>query len=360
MEVQFTTAEIARICEVKGQRGATTEVIRGLSALGEAQPGDLAFLGNARYRAEVATSRASAILVPADFTGEPSADQVFLLVDNPSVALARVCARLEQQLWPKPAPGVHPSAVVAAGISVPPTATVGPHCIIEAGAQIGERVHLQARVYVGARAVVGDDAWLGPGVTLMAECRLGNRVRLHAGVVIGSDGFGYEFTGGRHEKIPQIGSVEVADDVEIGANSTLDRARFGRTVVGEGTKIDNLVQIGHNVRIGRHCVLCAQVGVSGSSSLDDYVVLGGKAGIAGHLRLGKGARVGGGAGVTTDIEPGAFVNGNPAIPLMLERRVAVLKQRLPSLFRRVELLEEAVRGGKKLPPDAADRNIAPA
>lgn len=359
MEVQYTTAEIEQICGVIAARGVTTQTIRGIAALAEAHAGDLSFLGNARYRAEVAKSGASAILVPADFTGEPAPDQTFLLVDNPSVALARLCARLEQRLWPQPPPGVHPSAAVADGAWVAPSASIGPHCVVEPGARVEERVHLQARAYVGARAVVGEGSWLGPGVTIMAECQVGKRARLHAGVVLGSDGFGYEFVGGRHDKVPQIGAVVLGDDVEIGANTTIDRARFGRTLVGDGTKIDNLVQIGHNVRIGRHCILCAQVGVSGSTLVEDYVVLGGQAGVAGHLRLGKGARIGGSAGVTTDIEPGALVNGNPAIPLMLERRIAVLKQRLPALFRRVESLEEQVAGGKKLSPGAVGRNMPP-
>jgi UDP-3-O-[3-hydroxymyristoyl] glucosamine N-acyltransferase len=225
---------------------------------------------------------------------------------------------------------------------------------------VGERVHLQAQVFVGRNAVVGDDSWFMPGVVLAAECEVGRRVRLHSGVVIGSDGFGYEFVRGRHEKVPQVGGVVVADDVEIGANSTVDRARFGRTIIGEGTKIDNLVQVAHNVRIGRHCVLCAQTGISGSTVLGDYVVLGGQAGLAGHLTLGKGAKVGGGAGVTTDVSAGGFVNGSPAIPYMLERRIAVLKQRLPDLFRRVDRIEEQLGETKKLPPgDSASKMPLP-
>ena len=177
------------------------------------------------------------------------------------------------------------------------------------------------------------------GVTVASECRLGQRVRLQPGVVIGSDGFGYEFVKGRHEKIPQVGTVEIGDDVEIGANSTLDRARFSRTVIGEGTKIDNLVQIAHNVTVGRHCLVCAQVGISGSTKVEDYVVFGGQAGIGGHITIGKGAKAGGQAGITTDVAPGAFVNGTPAVPFLLERRIAVLQQRLPELFRRVDALE---------------------
>ena len=179
-----------------------------------------------------------------------------------------------------------------------------------------------------------------PGCVIATTCSLGHRVRLQPGVVIGSDGFGYEFVQGRHEKLPQIGAVVIGDDVEIGANSTLDRARFSRTVVGDGTKIDNLVQVAHNVTIGRHCIICAQVGISGSSTLEDFVILGGQAGVGGHITLGKGSKGGGGAAITSHVPAGAFVNGYPAIPYMLERRLAVLKQRLPELFKRVEALEK--------------------
>ena len=343
MQVSFTPAEIAVLTQPKATRGASTALIRGLAALADAAPGDLSFLGNAKYKAEVATTRASVVLLPADFAGDPKPDQLFLLVENPSLALARVCARLEQSLWPKPAPGIHPSAVVAAGATIAPTATVGPLCVVESGAVVGERAHLQAQVFVGRSARVGADCWLMPGVIVAAECELGCRVRLQPGVVVGSDGFGYELVQGRHDKVPQVGHVLIGDDVEIGANSTLDRARFSRTVIGEGTKIDNLVQVAHNVVIGRHCLLCAQVGISGSTKLGDSVVLAGQAGLAGHLAIGQGAKIGGGAAVTQDVAAGAYVNGNPAIPFMLERRIAILKQRLPELFRRVDALEERLR-----------------
>src|ERR1043165_5160914 len=153
--------------------------------------------------------------------------------------------------------------------------------------------------------------------------------------VIGSDGFGYEFVKGRHEKVPQVGNVVVEDDVEIGANTTIDRARFSRTVIGEGTKIDNLVQIAHNVTIGKHCLLCSQAGISGSTKIEDYVVLGGQAGLGGHITIGKGAKAGGQAGITADVAPGSFVNGTPAVPYLLERKLAVLHPRLPDLFKRV-------------------------
>lgn len=347
MEVSFSAADIVTITQAKTSRGATTESIRGLAGLADAAPGDLSFLGNAKYKAEVASTRASIVLLPANYVGEPAPGQLFLLVENPSVALARVCSRIEQALWPRPAPGVHASAVVAADVTIAPSATVGPLCVVESGAVIGERVQLHAQVFIGRNARLGEDCWLMPGVVVAAECTLGKRVRVQAGVVIGSDGFGYEFVQGRHEKVPQVGVVVIGDDVEIGANSTLDRARFSRTLVGEGTKIDNLVQIAHNVRIGRHCLVCAQVGISGSTTLEDYVVLGGQAGLGGHLTMGKGAKAGGRAGITSDVAPGSFVNGTPAIPYLLERKIAVLQQRLPDLFKRVDALESQLADAKK-------------
>lgn len=347
MEVSFSAAEIAAFTQSKSSRGSTSATIRALAALDDAAPGDLSFLGNKKYKAGVATTRASVVLLPADYVGEPAPGQLFLLVDNPSVALAQVCSRIEQQLWPKPPAGVHPSAVVAPDATIAATATIGPLCVIEAGARIGERVHVQAQAFIGRNAIIGDDCWLMPGVVVATECTLGKRVRLQAGVVVGSDGFGYEFVQGRHEKVPQVGNVAMGDDVEIGANSTLDRARFSHTVVGEGSKIDNLVQIGHNVRIGRHCLVCAQVGISGSTTLEDYVVLGGQAGLGGHITIGKGAKAGGQAGITSDVAPGSFINGTPAIPYLLERKIAVLQQRLPDLFKRVDALEAQLVDAKK-------------
>ena len=229
-----------------------------------------------------------------------------------------------------------PGAVVAA------SATIGPHCVVEEGATIGERVHLQAQVFIGRGARLGDDSWLMPGCVVEAECDLGRRVRLQPGVIIGSDGFGYDFAGGRHRKSPQIGSVRVGDDVEIGANTTVDRARFAETTIGEGTKIDNLVQVGHNVVIGKHCLICAQVGISGSCTLEDYVVVGGQCGLAGHLTVGRGAKLAAKSGVKDDIPPNTSVWGSPSLPLLLEQKLTILRNRLPELFKRVGALEKEV------------------
>ncbi|MEI8089219.1 MAG: UDP-3-O-(3-hydroxymyristoyl)glucosamine N-acyltransferase [Opitutaceae bacterium] len=339
MQVAFSPEEILSTVRAKRSLGQTHQTVRGIAALKAASPGDLSFLGNPKYKPEVAQSLASVVLVPLDFVGEPRPDQVFVFVENPSVALAQLCARIEQSLWPKPSAGVHPSAYVAAGAIVPASATIGPLCVVEANARLGERVHLQAQVFVGRGAVLGEDCWLMPGSIVAAECTLGARVRLQSGVVVGSDGFGYEFNQGRHEKVPQIGTVVIGADVEIGANSTLDRARFSRTVVGEGTKIDNLVQVGHNVIIGRHCLVCAQAGISGSTTIEDFVIIGGQAGLAGHISIGRGAKIDGQSGVNTDLAAGSFVKGTPCLPYQLEQRINVLRRKIPDLFKRVDALE---------------------
>jgi len=340
MQVAYSPADIAAITGAQRIAGTTARTITDIASLELAQPGDLSFLGNAKYKSQVPGSKATALLLPPDYAGEPGVDQVFIFVENPSAALAKLCSRIEQALWPKLPPGVHPSAVVAPTARVDPTAHVGPLCVVEDGAEIGPRTVLQASVFVGREAVIGADCFLMPKVVLASMCTLGQRVRLQPGVVIGSDGFGYEFVNGRHEKVPQIGSVVIGDDVEIGANSTLDRARFSRTVVGEGTKIDNMVQIAHNVVIGKHVILCSQVGISGSTTIEDYVVLGGQVGVGGHITIAKGTKAGGQTGIAFDTEPGSYLNGTPATPYMLERRLQVLHQRLPDLFKRVDALEK--------------------
>lgn len=342
MQLSFAPEEILEIVQAKTTRGRAEIRISGIAGLDAAHAGDLSFLGNLKYRAQVADTQASLILVPEDFVGEPTENQMYVMVPNPSAALGQICTKIEQQLWPKPAPGIHPSAVIQDGATIATSATIGPQCVVEAGAVIGEKAHLQAQVFIGRNARVGSESWLMPGVVLGAECEIGQRVRLHSGVVVGSDGFGYEFVAGRHEKVPQVGSILIEDDVEIGANSTIDRARFSRTIIGEGTKIDNLVQIAHNVIIGKHCILCAQVGISGSAVLGDYVILGGQAGVAGHIKLGKGVKSGGRAGITSDVAAGVFVNGYPAIPYMQERRIQVFQRKLPELFKRVSNLEDKI------------------
>jgi UDP-3-O-[3-hydroxymyristoyl] glucosamine N-acyltransferase len=345
MKATFTLAEITSLAQPKRVDGQTSGPVRGIASLGSAIEGDLSFLGNAKYTPAVATTKASVVLVPVDYAGAARPGQVLLFVDNPSVVLARLCARVEQSLWPKPAPGIHPSACVAPDARVAASATVGPLCVVESGAVIGERVHLQSQVFVGRAAAIGDDSWLMAGTIVAAECTLGRRVRLQPGVVVGADGFGYETVAGRHEKVPQVGTVVIGDDVEIGANSTLDRARFEKTSVGEGTKIDNLVQVGHNVVIGRHCMICAQVGIAGSTTIEDYVVIGGQAGLNGHITVHSGVMIGGKSGVKDDVPAKTSIWGSPALPILLEQKLLILRNRLPDLFKRVDAIERRLDKG---------------
>lgn len=340
MQVVFSKEELITLLSPREVRGSTTQTICGLAGLADAKPGDLSFLGNPKYKDEVLTSHASAILLPKTYEGSPKSDQVFYLVDNPSVALAKLCTQLEQSLWPKPTPGIHPTAWISPDAKVNKTATIGPHCVVESGAVVGEYTYLQGQVFIGHDVQLGAHCWLMPGTVVTAACSLKDRVRLQPGVIIGSDGFGYEFVGGKQQKVPQVGNVIIENDVEIGANSTVDRARFSQTIIGEGTKIDNLVQIGHNVVIGKHCIICSHCGISGSTTLEDYVVLAGQVGVGGHLTLGKAAKVGAQAGVNESVPAGTMVRGMPAQPYMTEQRLEILRRKLPELFKRVQKLEE--------------------
>ncbi|MGJ8648722.1 MAG: UDP-3-O-(3-hydroxymyristoyl)glucosamine N-acyltransferase [Opitutaceae bacterium] len=341
---------VERILEIVGDTaecaGAYEGKIAGISSLKEAAGGDLSFLGNPKYRSDVDVSEASVLLLPKDFIGAPKDGQLHIKLENPSFALALICRDMENTLQPKPEPGVHPSAVVDPAAVVSPLASIGPLCVIGKGAVIGAAV-LEAHVSVGRYAKIADEAYLFPRVVVADYCEVGPRNRLQAGCIIGSDGYGYEFYEGAHQRVPQIGKVVTAEDVDIGANTTIDRARFGSTYIGAGTKVDNQVQIAHNVRIGQHCLIVAQVGISGSTTLGDGVVVAGQAGIAGHLQIGSGAMIAGGTAVTSSLEPKVKVRGYPAEPMMLFNRISILQRKLPELFKRFDQLEKTVESLNK-------------
>lgn len=313
-------------------------VIRGVAGIREAQPGDITFLANSRYDGYVNETQASAIICSRELSLAPVP---LLQVDNPYLAFQRVVKILRPEL-DRPLPGVHPTAVVSPAARVGEGASIGPHCVLEAGASIGPRAVLMAGCYVGVQAAVGEDSLLYPHVVIREECIVGNRCILHPGVVLGADGFGFAFDSGRYHKVPQVGNVVVGDDCEIGANTTIDRATTDATRIGDGTKIDNLVQIGHNVVTGKHCIIVAQVGISGSTHLEDYVVIGGQTGVVGHVRIGRGAQIGAQSGITKSVPAGARMMGTPATPLGVFKRVHAYLQRLPALFQRAKALEERV------------------
>jgi UDP-3-O-[3-hydroxymyristoyl] glucosamine N-acyltransferase len=312
--------------------------IRGVAGIREALPGDVTFLANSRYESYLAETRASAVICDR---APRHATVPLLQVDHPYLAFQKAVRLFRPELY-QPLPGVHPTAVVSPAAKIGEGASIGPHCTVEPGATIGAKTVLMSGCYVGVQASIGDGCLLYPRVVLREECVLGHRCIVHAGAVIGADGFGFAFDAGRYHKVPQVGNVVVGDDVEIGANTTIDRATTDSTRVGDGTKIDNLVQIGHNVIIGRHCIIVAQVGISGSTELEDYVTIGGQSGIIGHVKLGKGMQVGAQSGVSKSWPAGTTVFGTPAAPLTLFKRINAYLQRLPQLFDRTKTLESRV------------------
>ncbi len=340
----FSLADLAARLggEVQGD-GAL--VIRGVNGLVEARPGELSFYGSGKYKKQLEQTQASAVLVPRG-GALPKLASSLVRVDNPHLAYAKALALFFPR--PAPAPGVHPRAVVHPNAEVHPTATVMANATVEAGAKVGQRAVLYPGVYVGERAQVGDDCVLHANVTVYERCVLGARVVLHAGAVVGSDGFGYAFDPSKpeHFKVPQVGVVRIEDDVEIGANSCIDRATVGETVIGRGSKIDNLVQLAHNVKVGPMSILCAQAGVAGSSTLGTGVVLAGQVGVVGHLHLGDGVMVGSQSGVSHDVEAGQTVSGSPAIAHNQWRRATVVFAQLAELAKDVARIKRAL--GSKL------------
>jgi UDP-3-O-[3-hydroxymyristoyl] glucosamine N-acyltransferase len=318
------------------------------AALDAATEGAVAFYADARYQGALETTGASAVVVD-ETTLEALGDRPFarLVHPNPAAAFARVL----EVLHPEPAAeaGVHASAVVEAGAEVDPSASVMAQAFVGAGARVGARTRLHPGAYVGPGAVVGADCVLGPRSVVAAGCVLGDRVRLQPVAVVGSDGFGYALDTDEdgtpmHRKIPQVGIVRVEDDVEIGACACIDRATTGETVVGRGTKIDNLVQVGHNSTIGPLSILCGQVGLAGTSRIGTGVILAGQVGVAGHLEVGDGAKVGAQSGIGGDVPPGATVSGSPAIPHRVWLRAALAFKEIPEILKRVRRLEKKVGG----------------
>jgi UDP-3-O-[3-hydroxymyristoyl] glucosamine N-acyltransferase len=311
--------------------------------MAEAREGDITFLANVRYRPELKRLKASAVLLSQP---EPEASVAQIVVSDPYLALSL----LMQHFYPmaKGSGQISPLAFVSPSAQVAPSVDIGPMCVVSNGVSIGEGSVLTSGVHLGKNVSIGNDVYIHPNVVIREESRIGNRVIIQPGAVIGSDGFGYAVNPeGRRLKIPQVGIVVVGDDVEIGANSTIDRATFGETHIGRGTKMDNLVQIAHNVRVGQDCVLVAQSAVAGSGRLGDRVILAGQAAVIGHIEVGSDSVIGVQSGVASSLGEGSGVSGSPAIPHNIWLRVQSILKDLPSILARIRKLERLSRSSEE-------------
>lgn len=351
--ISFSLADAA--ARVGGSlQGSDRPDMAGLAPLTQAGPQELAPLMSARYADQAHASKAGAFLVTEQLSDAlPEADS------RPRIVVSdghRALAGLLEWLHPQDPqePGIHPTAVLGTGVVLGERVRIGPYVVLDAGVEVGDDVHLGAHTVVGRGARIGPRSILHPQVVVYPGSTLGSDVILHAGVRIGVDGFGYVLVEGKHQKVPQVGGCIVEDEVEVGANSTFDRGSIGPTLVGAGTKVDNLVQLGHNVKLGPRCILVSQTGIAGSTELGVGVVTGGQAGLGGHLRIGDGARIAGQAGIIGDVPPGETYMGFPARPRGTFLRTAAAQQRLPETLKRLRTLEREVEALKAALEESTD------
>jgi len=335
-------SELAELCGATLEGDGALEV-RGPASLEQAESDQISFLNDEKHAEKLATTRAAAVIVPQGLAVDRD-DLALLRAEHPNAAFSEVIVAFAGDCdGPAPAVGVHPKAIVHETAELGTGVSVGPFCVIGAGVRIGEGCVLHERVSVQHGSSLGPACVLHAGVVLRPAVQLGARCTLHSGVVIGADGFGYDpAPPDGWKKVPQCGGVRIGDDVEIGPNTCIDRGRFGDTTIGDGTKIDNLVQVGHNCQVGSHSMLCAHVGISGSTTLGPWVVAGGRVGFAGHIQIGQGAQIGGGAGVFHSLEGGQEYMGLPARPRGEYLREVTLIKRLPEMKRTLRDLERRI------------------
>jgi UDP-3-O-[3-hydroxymyristoyl] glucosamine N-acyltransferase len=325
-------------CRLDGD--GEVDIVR-VAAIQHAEPGDLTFVANRRYLPQLETTRASAAIVSAAIDVQPPATCALMRTDDPYSAFARAVALLVQTIAPPR--GVDRLAAIAADASLGADVSIGPFVTLGAGASIGDRTIVYPNVVIGPGARVGDDCVIRSHVAIRERVAIGHRVVLHDGVVVGSDGFGFATQkDGTHLKIPQQAAVVIEDDVEIGANSTIDRPAVGETRIGAGTKIDNLVHIAHGVTLGRGVLLAAQVGIAGSTTIEDGVMMAGQSGVTGHVRVGRAAKIGAKSAVLQSVDPEAFVTGHPAFEHTEWRKASIVFRQLPALKKRIDELERTV------------------
>ncbi len=314
--------------------------ITGVAGIKEARRGEITFFANPRYEEYLLSTGASAVIMASNGY-EGDSRRAYLVNPNPYLAFLKVIEIFSPRDYDEPK-GIHPTAVISEKARLGSNITVGPHVVIEDGAEIGDGTRLLPGTYVGFRSKLGANCLVYPNVTIREDTCIGDRVIIHSGTVVGGDGFGFTKTGNLHMKVPQIGGVLIEDDVEIGSNVAIDRATTGMTKIGRGTKIDNLVQIAHNVVIGERSIVVAQVGISGSTEVGNGVTLAGQVGIVGHIRIGDGSMIGAQSGVTNSVPPGVRYSGYPAREHSLSKRIYVAMTKLPQMFRAVTQLTRRV------------------
>lgn len=322
--------------------------ITGVAGIKEAKEGDITFLVNPKYESYAATTRASAVIVAND---HKKILKPIIQIENPYLAFLKA-VRLFRADTQRVDSGIHTTAVIGRNVKLGKGISIGPCVVVDHDADLGDDVVVMALSYVGTRSKIGKGTFVYPNVTIREDVVVGERVIIHSGAVLGSDGFGFARDGEAYQKIPQVGNVEIGDDVEIGANVTIDRATIGTTLIGRGTKIDNLVQIAHNVVVGENCIIVAQVGISGSTEVGKNVTLAGQVGIVGHIKIGDNAMVGSQAGVTKSVPAGTRVSGYPAAPHEIAKRLHASLKRLPQLIKQFKELEKRVRDLEKEGEDA--------
>ena len=321
--------------------------ITGVAGIEEAKAGHLTFLANPKYASALRATSASAVIV-GDQTEAAESRVALIKHPNPYLAFTRALELFVETRKRYPQ-GIHPTAVLGEGIKVEEEVHVGPHVVVERGAKLGRGTAVLAGSFVGEGSILGQNCLIYPNVTIRENVKVGNNVIVHSGTVIGSDGFGFAKDGQRHHKIPQVGGVQIGDDVEVGANVAIDRATLGVTRVGRGTKIDNLVQIGHNVNVGENCIIVAQVGIGGSTRVGDHCVLAGQAGLVGHIKIGKKVVIGAQSGVTKDVRDGTTIFGYPAREIHKTKRIEAHLSRLNLYVERLKKLEKALEEIRKKP-----------
>lgn len=340
--MKLTLQELVDLLAGSLLRGQEDLNLSGFESLKFAGPNEVSFLDNLNYADDLAKTKAGAVLISAamnDAVQVPEGTAV-VVVENAAIAFDTVVRKYGAPTVEFNS-GIHPSAVIGDGAQInADKVEIGPNAVIGCGAVIGDGTRIGACATIGQQAVLGENCDIAANVSIREGSLIGSRVIIHSGTVIGADGFGFEFVNGRHEKVEQLGIVRIEDDVEIGACTTIDRARFGETVIGEGTKMDNHVQIAHNVVIGKHCIIVSQTGIAGTCRIGNYVTMAAQVGIAPHIEIGDQAVLGGGAKVISNLEGGGTYFGYPAVPMKEELRSKMHLKRLGGLFKRVKKLEE--------------------